>query len=360
MLIIAAIGRDVLQRNFALSVLTAIVLIVSGAGCGLSEEKSILMAAGAYGDLAVVVSDDAMKPMASQFVGRFNTEHLFVIKPEMNFKTDIFGPQKLKFAHGYKNALMLVHLGAGGRVEKEAKKQISKETWERLNAGGGGVVQVKDPWSTYQLLVVVASRDRNSVASLLNKNLDKIQDLFDNSNRERILRRNRYDGLKTDLMDLYRRDIGFYLEIPGEYEQNQYRPDGFPGLELMRKGPSRGISVSWMDSKNPVRDLANFEIMARMRAKMGTRLHNEEIIESTFVWDEIEINGVLSVSLKGAWNSRRFAGGGPFWCYFVPDVERGRIYCVDMLAFAPGMEKMNFFRRMSAVVSTFSLKGPQS
>ena len=76
--------------------------------------------------------------------------------------------------------------------------------------------------------------------------------------------------------------------------------------------------------------------------------------------NHIEINGVLSVSLKGAWNSRRFVGGGPFWCYFVPDVERGRIYCVDLLVFAPGMEKMNFFRRMSAVASTFSLKGPQS
>jgi len=301
-----------------------------------------------------------MKPMARQFIGRFNTEHLFVIKPEMNFKPDTFGPRKLKFAKGYKNSLMLVHLGAGGPVEKEAKKLISKATWERLNAGGGGVVQVKDPWSTYQLVVIVASRDRNSIGSLLNKNLIKIQDLFDDSNCRRILRRNRYDGLKTDLMDLYRRDIGFYLEIPGDYEQNQYRPDGFPGLEVMRKGPSRGISVSWMKTKDPLRDLANFEILARMRSKMGDKLHSEDLVASTFIWDETEINGILAVEMKGAWNSHRFVGGGPFWCYFVPDLDRGRIYCIDLLVFAPGMEKMNFFRRMSAIVSTFSLKGPQS
>jgi len=84
------------------------------------------------------------------------------------------------------------------------------------------------------------------------------------------------------------------------------------------------------------------------------------IYASTFIWDETEINGILAVEMKGAWNSHRFVGGGPFWCYFVPDLDRGRIYCIDLLVFAPGMEKMNFFRRMSAIVSTFSLKGPQS
>lgn len=353
-------GELTLARIITVKMVVISVLLAVVAGCGFSKEESILMAAGAYGDLAVVVSDARMKPMANQFISRFNTEHLFVIKPEMNFKTDTFGPNKLKFAKGYKNALMLVHLGEGGPVEKAAKKLISPATWERLNSGGGGVVQVKDPWSTYQFLVIVASRDRNSIGSLLTKNLTKIQDLFNDNNRQRILRRNRYDGLKTDLMDLYRRDIGFYLEIPGEYQQNQYRPDGFPGLELMRNGPSRGLSVSWLQTKDPVRDLANFDILARMRTKMGDKLHSEDIIASTFVWEEVEINGVLSVELKGAWNSHRFVGGGPFWCYFVPDVERGRIYCVDLLVYAPGLEKMNFFRRMSAVASTFALKGPRS
>ncbi len=338
----------------------ALLLVLLTGGCGLDKEKGILMAAGSYGDLAVVVNDDAMQPMARQFMGRFNRETNFVIKPEKHFKPDFFGPGKWEMAKGYKNALFLIHIGSGSGAEKQARKLISDSAWQRISAGGGGVVQVKDPWSTYQFLVVVASRDRNSLGSLLNKNLSTIQDLFDDNNQARILRRNRHDGLKLDLMDLYWRDHGFFMEIPGQYTQNQYRPDGFKGLELMRNGPSRGISISWIKTANPVRDLANFGLLTRLREQMGTKLHDEEIVPETFVWDEAEIEGVAAVKLEGAWTSTRFVGGGPFWSYFVPDEARGRIYCIDVLAYAPGLDKMNFFRRLAAVVSTFSTTGPQS
>ncbi len=340
-----------------LGVLLTLVLV---SGCGFDKEKGILMAAGSYGDLAVVVNDEAMKPMARQFLGRFNTQTTFVIKPEGNFKPDVYGPDRWDTAKGYKNALFLIHIGQGSGAEKQARKLISDEAWQRINAGSGGVVQVKDPWSTYQYLVVVASRDRNSLASLLNKNLETIQELFDDNNRDRILRRNRHDGLQLALMDKYRRDLGFFMEIPGEYTQNQYRPDGYAGLELMRNGPSRGISISWIESANPVRDLANFGMLGRLREQMGTKLHNEEILPETFVWNEAEIGGVASVKLEGAWNSNKFVGGGPFWSYFIPDEAQGRIYCVDILVYAPGMDKMNFFRRMAAVASSFTTKGPQS
>ncbi len=339
---------------------TAALVVLVAAGCGLDKEKAILMAAGSYGDLAVVVNDDAMKPMARQFLSRFNTQTTFVIKTETNFKPDVFGPAEWEFGKGYKNALFLIHIGAGSGAEKQVRKHISKEAWQRISAGGGGVVKIKDPWSTYQLLIVVASRDRNSLGSLLNRNRDSIAELFDNGNRDRILRRNRHDGLKLDLMDLYWRDLGFFLEIPGEYSQNQYRPDGYPGLELMRNGPSRGISVSWLETANPVRDLANFGLLTRLREQMGTKLHDEEILPETFVWDETNIGDVIAVKLEGAWTSNKFVGGGPFWSFFVPDTDRGRIYCVDLLVYAPGMDKMDFFRRMASVASTFSTKGPQS
>jgi len=347
----------VLSKSIKVLALLAVVLT---AGCGFDKEKGILMAAGSYGDLAVVVNDEALEPMARQFLTRFNTESTFVIKPETNFQVDVFGPQKWEFAKGYKNALFLIHIGAGSGAEKQARKVMSDQAWQRINAGGGGVVQVKDPWSTYQYLVVVASKDRNSLGSLLAKNLTKLQDLYNGSNRERILRRNRYDGLNLALMDKYARDLGFFMEIPAEYTQNQFRPDGFPGLELMRSGPSRGVSISWLETADPVRDLANFGRLSRLRAQMGTKLHSEEILPETFVWDEVELGGETVVKLEGAWNSTRFVGGGAFWSYFVPDTERGRIYCVDLLAYAPGLDKMDFFRRMASVASTFSTKGPQS
>lgn len=335
------------------------MLCLTLTGCGMDKEKGILMAAGSYGDLAVVVSDPEMRPLADRFLAGFNREVMFVIKPEPTFQADVFGPDRWELAKGYKNVLFLVHLNQGGAVEKEARKQISDATWERLAAGGGGVVQAKDPWSTYQHLVVAASRDRNSLGSILNKNSDTIRNIFEDSSRERILRRNRHTGLNTSLIDACADRLGFYMEIPGTYVQNQLQPDGFPGMEMMQQGPSRGISVSWLETPSPDAVLADREQLISMRQEMGLKLHNEDILPETFVWKVEDFGARKGITkLEGAWSSNRFSGGGAFWSYFFADPDRHRVYCLDLLVYAPGMDKMPLFRRMDAVASTFATKRP--
>ncbi len=342
-------------------ILTALILIpcLWLSGCGFDSEKGILMAAGSYGDLAVVMSDDALRPLADRFMSEMNIQKIFVIKPEPLYKADYFGPDNWDLAKGYKNALFLVRIGDGGNAEKAARKLVSGDAWDRLTAGGGGIVKVIDPWSTYQQVVIVASRDRNSLGSILHKNSDRIRSLFEDSNRQRILRRNRYDGLNTAQMDAYWDRYGIFLEIPGVYLQNQLEPDGYHGLELMRNGPSRGISLAWEKSDDPVTMLDDQDALADMRHLMADKLHGEDVIPSSFVWSPAEIQGVACVKLEGAWTSNRFSGGGAFWCYFIPDAGRGRMFCLDLLVYAPGMDKMNFFRRLDAVASTFSTHRPQ-
>jgi hypothetical protein len=127
----------------------------------------------------------------------------------------------------------------------------------------------------------------------------------------------------------------------------------------MRNGPSRGLSLAWRKSDDPAELLGDKESLAALRSSLGESLHDEEIIPSSFVWSPAEIGGVECVKLEGAWTSNKFSGGGAFWCYFIPDRDHGRMFCLDLLAYAPGMDKMNFFRRMDAVASTFSTHRPQ-
>jgi hypothetical protein len=328
-------------------------------GCGIDSEKGILMAAGSYGDVAVVVTDDNLRPAAERFLTALNTPKTFVIKPETIYQPDIFGPDRWDLAKGYKNAILLVRIGDGGGAEKAARKLVSKEAWERLAAGGGGVVKVNDPWSTYQFVILVVSRDRNMLSSLLQKNADKIRTLIDDSNRDRILRRNRYDGLNNALMDYYWDRYGLFLEIPAVFTQNQLEPDGYAGLEIMQNGPSRGISIVWKKVDDPAAMLNDRQALLEMRRTMGEKLHNEELLPSTFVWEDAVIGGVECLKLEGSWNSNVFAGGGPFWCYFIPDPGTGRMFCLDLLVYAPNMDKMNYFRRLEAIASTFATSRPQ-
>lgn len=318
------------------------------------------MAAGSYGDVAIALSDEALRPVTERFVGTFNPEFTFVIKPETLFNVDIFGPGQWDAARGYKNVLLLVRLGSGNGVERQAKRLVSREVWKQMETAGGGIAQVPDPWSTYQLAVVVVARDVNSLGSVLRRNPEKLRTIFEESNRERILRRNRYDGLQTDLMDRYWREFGFHLEIPVEFRQNQLQPNGFSGLELMANAPSRGISISWHETPEPLAYLTDAKVMLSLRTEMGRALHNEEIVPESLVWSRDLVGDRPCVRLEGAWSSSDFDGGGPFRCWFIPDLMRGRVYCVDLLVYAPNQDKMAHFRQLEAVLSTFSTKGPPS
>ncbi|MBK7671732.1 MAG: DUF4837 family protein [bacterium] len=342
------------------ALLLGLLLLLGASGCGMNDEKAILMAAGGYGDIAIALSDEALRPATERFLGVFNPEVTFVIQPESTYSVDVFGPDTWETARGYKNAVLLVRMGSGNAVEKQAKRLISSEAWKTMEASGGGIVQVPDPWSTYQLAVIVVGRDVNGISSILRNSTEKLRKIIDDSNRERILRRQRHDGLHTALMDRYWRDLGFWLEIPGDFGQNQFRPDGFPGLELMTTAPSRGITISWRETPEPTAFLADADVMVAIRSEMGQALHKEELVPESFVWSRDTIGDVACVKLEGAWNSTDFTGGGPFRCWFIPDRERGRLYCVDLLVYAPGQEKMPHFRRLETVLSTFSLKGPKS
>jgi len=71
------------------------------------------------------------------------------------------------------------------------------------------------------------------------------------------------------------------------------------------------------------------------------------------------VAGLPAVKLTGAWSSRRVTAGGPFWSYFVADARRGRVLCLDLLVYAPDRPKMDYFRRMRAILGTLSLEPPR-
>ncbi len=341
------------MKRLALVVL--LPLLISLASCTTNSEQGILMAAGSYSDLAVVLSDARSEPLANRFLAAANPTTRFVIKEETLFRPDIYKPEALELARRYKNVLIVLRIGDGGPVQKEVKKLVSRETWQRLASGSGVMVQLNDPWSTYQTVLVVAAQDRNSLGSYLQNQASSIRAIFERTSRERILRRYRYTGLNTHQMNAYREQLGFSFEIPKEFKQNQFRPKGFNGLELIQKGPSRGITVTWTPHEKPEEALQDREFLLSLREVMGHKMHNEDLVSSTLVWSESTVGDHSAVKLEGAWNSNSFEGGGPFWCYFVADNQRGRVLCLDLLAYAPHMDKMPMFRRMSAIVSTLKM-----
>jgi len=316
------------------------------------------MAAGSYGDIAVVLSDEDLRPAVQPLLNYLNTPVTFVITEENPYSIDIFGPDKMKISQGYKNIFFVLRWEDGGPVGKKVSRLLSKETLGRLRDGQGGFIQMNNPFARYQFSLIFTAHDRNSIASVMRRNREKIAEQLEKSIRERIQRRFRHTGLHENLMTRYWQKFEFFLEIPQEYRENQVLPEGFQGIEWTRNAPTRGISLAWRDVENIPAALQDQDWLLAWRQEMGHAMHNEEIVDVGLTWREIEFAGQPCVQLSGSWASLVIDGGGPFFSFFIGDTKRGRLYCLDILVFAPGMEKMPFMREMRAIAETFSLQRP--
>ncbi len=342
----------------ALAAVVALVAIVTG-GCGYDEEKPIFMAPGSYGDIAIVVSSDAMVGAANALRDELNVAYTFVINREMLFNIDVYSPAKWELGRNYKNIIFLWRVGDGGPVEKVLRDQLSDAGAARAAEPGGALIELEQPFASYQHAVVITGRDRNSLVSSARARAGDLRELFERKTRSRIMRRYRHEGLNEQLMARIWRKHRFFMEIPGGFRLNQDEPDGYPGVELMMTAPSRGITIAWSQSVDPGLIAEYRPLLIELRREMGLKMHDEEIVEDSFTWKEDTVGDLPALRLEGAWTSRRFEGGGPFWSWFVADRERQRVICIDALCYAPGMDKMDIFRRLRAVVQTFSLDRPQ-
>jgi hypothetical protein len=334
------------------------LLVIAVAGC-VGREEAILMAPGSYGDVAIVVSTEELKGALGGFLGEFNDEFTFVIAHEKRFNVDVFGPDQWHLCKAYKNVIFVIEPSEGGKVVKAVASLVSRQDYARLESGAQPLLYLDEPFAQYQFAAIVAGPDRNTLISLLRRDAPEIRDRIESKAVDRIRRRYLHDGLRTDLMTQFWNLHRFYLEVPQDYVLNQDRPEGYPAIELMQTGPSRGLTIGWREVADPAAMLADREALVALREDIGRRMHTEEIVPETLVWRDDTLAGKPVLRLEGAWNSSDFAGGGAFWCWFVADPGGHRVFCLDALSYAPGMDKMEMFRRMRAVFQTFSLERPQ-
>ena len=228
-----------------------------------------------------------------------------------------------------------------------------------MRAGDGVLAQVADPYATFQFAIVAAAPDRNSLASLLRRHDGRIRGMLEEENRARLRRQFAREGVRDDLHSRYWRQHRFLIEIPQAYRENQNQPGGFPGIEWVRNQPTRGITLAWEGVDDPLAALADRARLLALRRRMADRMHAEDLEDDTLAWEvDARLGRLPAVRLTGLWTSREISGGGAFWCYFIADPEGRRVFCLDLLAYAPDLDKVPLYREMLAIAESFSLSRP--
>ena len=113
----------------------ALIAVLGLSACDIDKEKAILMAAGSYGDIAVVVSSQTLGGSLAGFKQALNEEFTFVIAREPRFKLDVLTPDRWELCKGFKNIIFVWRVGDGGPVEKMLRKRLTDAGEERVLGG---------------------------------------------------------------------------------------------------------------------------------------------------------------------------------------------------------------------------------
>lgn len=342
-------------------------LALSLAGCGdggksggQSTGKSAMVSAvGSYGDVALVVSDPQLDPLLERARGLLSPDETFVLKTEPTYRFRTFTDRNWQDARNYRNVIMAVRWGDGGAVQNAAKKLLPKDALKRALAGRGEVFTVSNPWLHSQVAFVAVARDADALVTLLNRQAPALSTTLAADINRRIVEDHRQQGLLADPAARQQRRFGFSVELPAAYRENQSEPGGFPAVEWLRTdGSTRGLTVSWEPATSPAAKLLDQKFLVAMRERLGKAMHQETIEPGSFAWSQEKVAGLPAVKLAGSWVDAETQVGGPFRCYFVADPAGGRVYCFDLLVYAPQSEKMDDFRRLRAILETVSFREP--
>ncbi|MBK6899070.1 MAG: DUF4837 family protein [bacterium] len=336
----------------------ALCLVLTLGGCG-GGGNAMVSAVGSYGDVALVVSDPQYDPLLERARGLLSPTESFVLKSEPTYRFRTCTDKNWRDARNYRNVLMAVRWGDGGPVQGAAKHLLPKKALERALAGRGEVFTVRNPWLHNQIAFIAVAKDADALVTLLNRRAPALRDTLAADINRRIAADHRAQGLLADPPARQHRRFGFSVELPAAYRENQCEPDGFPGVEWLRTdGSTRGLTVSWEAAPAPAARLADHDALAAMRSRLGAALHQETIDPASFVWSQETVAGLPAVKLAGSWVDAQTQVGGPFRCYFLAEPAGGRIFCFDLLVYAPQLEKMDDFRRLRAILETVSFREP--
>ena len=346
----------------AAAVIVAALLSLTLAGCGDREDASIFSAVGSYGDVAVFASSPALRQAADPILARLNPQRTFVLDEEDTYRFADYAGKTWKDGRNYRNLLFLVRWGDGGPVERELASLLSDDALERSRGGRGGWFVLHNPYFRNQLALVVAAPDPNAVLRTLTRGADAMGDTLSTDIMRRIRHDHRREGLREEDRRRLYNDLAWSVEVPATYDRNDRSGRPRNGVEWLRSadnGLTRGLTVTWREHRDPDAALRDRDLLLAARRDLGRDFHAERLVSESLEWGEEALAGLPAVRLRGAWASEEVSVGGPFECFFVADQQRGRLFCLDLLVYGPGSEKMDDFRRLRAIAETFTLQQPE-
>lgn len=221
------------------------------------------------------------------------------------------------------------------------------------------VFPVNDPWSREQLLVVLVSRDLETLTKNLASEPDQLFKIFDNHADERVLKQVYYTREQKDIESRFFQNYGWSIRVPNEYIVAA--DSGKTGFVWLRRVGPKSLLRDIFIYREAVTDpsvLSKEWIMAKRdsltkRYYQGDYVYSDSLI--TVKEQIVNFNNRYAIRLDGVWQNEKHMIGGPFRSFAFYNEGDNYMYILDGSVWAPEQRKWPFLRQLDIIIHTFKV-----
>ena len=310
--------------------------------------------AGSYSSVVLVTESGKLDRITEGMVRTLQHTLDYYTKTEMQFTVRLISAYELQREPPSKN-MVVFGVARQGEIGRVIESFIGTASVRKVLQGKNNIFKKLDYPVEGQLTLIVTASSHDMLTDMVEKNGRIVREIIEDANRER-LRRYLLKREKITVTEELRARYGFTLRIPELYEVNQELPE-VPGVEVVRKLPHRGLTVSWRPWKNRDLSVADSTALFEARSDLAWKMYDKDVMRREIVfYRDGELEDYDAVIMEGYWENSEDLFGGPFICFFVHDRVKSRLWIIDCLVYAPGFDKHVFIRELRSIAETFRIE----
>ncbi len=224
----------------------------------------------------------------------------------------------------------------------------------------------RDEYARGQIVLYLYSTEEEILISKLEKNKDRLQELFESVERDR-LRKRLFTERENQTEAVIEEDHPFSIQIPYGWDLAK-NSKNFVWLRFLEADKEKNVFVYY----EPYRDVEVFNDVTRLRDRITENNLRDSQKPSIFITRQeradiravhtqtVNFNGRYAIKARGLWKISDNSGGGPYVSYTLVDEEQQMIYYIEGYVYSPGTDKKNFIRELDTILSTFTTEEKSS
>jgi hypothetical protein len=251
-----------------------------------------------------------------------------------------------------KNVIVVGLLDGDDPASRELRRHLDGESMQGLSPKELYIATRENIYYGNQNVIFLAGHDRSLMQSAINAKGAALRGQIEIENRRRVLDFLVSQGRKSSLEEQIASEAGFRIVVPESYKVTRVMKGEDRGVvEIAATGPTRTVAVFWQDV--PDADvLTRQEELLELRRAWGREFLEEDLQDGAgFTFSQELFLNEEVLKLAGFWEGETY--GGPFRTLFYHDAPSGRLYGLNLLTYAPAMEKHPFMREVHAIAETF-------